>query len=95
MWKSYIKDKKIEWPEYKRLYIDEIQNNPQATQLLEILSSFVNDYEDKNKHIVQELKQQEKYHLIQKFDTITLLCHCKDETYCHRSIVKEMILRSS
>jgi len=96
LWKEYIKDKKIEWPEYKRRYIDEIQNNHQAIQLLQILSSFVNDYENKNKHIHQELKQQERYHhLIQKYDSITLLCHCKDETYCHRSIVKEMILKSS
>jgi uncharacterized protein YeaO (DUF488 family) len=57
LWKSYIKDKKIEWPEYKRRYIDEIQNNQQSTQLLQILSSFVNDYEGKNKHIHQEPKQ--------------------------------------
>ena len=56
LWKSYIKDKKIEWPEYKRRYIDEIQNNHQPTQLLKILSSFVNDYEDKNKHIQSRTK---------------------------------------
>ena len=54
LWKSYIKDKKIEWPEYKRRYIDEIKNNHQSIQLLQILSSFVNDYKDKNKHIHQE-----------------------------------------
>jgi uncharacterized protein YeaO (DUF488 family) len=91
LWKSYIKDKDIEWPEYKRQYIDEIKSNHQATQLLQILSSFVNGNEDGCRHIHQEQQSlPERFHLIQKYDTITLLCHCKDEKYCHRSIVKEM-----
>lgn len=23
--------------------------------------------------------------------TVTILCHCKDETHCHRSVIKQMI----
>jgi uncharacterized protein YeaO (DUF488 family) len=94
LWKSYIKDKEIELPEYKKRYSEEIKNNYQAIQLLQILSSFVNGNEDKYKHIQQEQQQQnlpERINLIQKYNTITLLCHCIDEMYCHRSIVKEMI----
>ena len=92
LWKSYIKDKKIQWPEYKRQYIEEIKSNHQATQLLQTLSPFARGHKDKNKHIQQELQNlPDIIHLIQKYDTITFLCHCKDEKYCHRSIVKEMI----
>ena len=92
LWKSYIKDKEIQWPEYKRRYIDEIKSNHQATQLLQILSSFVNGNEYGSRHIQQEQQNlPERILLIQKYDTITLLCHCKDAKYCHRSIVKEMV----
>jgi len=95
LWKSYIKDKKIGWPEYERQYIDEIKNNPESVNLLQIVSSFVNGNGDGSKYVQQEQEQQKRYDLIQKYDTLTLLCHCKDEKYCHRSIVKEMILKSS
>ena len=95
LWKSYIKDKKIGWPEYERQYIDEIKNNPESVNLLQIVSSFVNGNGDGSKYVQQEQEQQKRYDLIQKCDTLTLLCHCKDEKYCHRSIVKEMILKSS
>ena len=92
LWKSYIKDKEIEWPEYKRQYINEIKNNPESMHLLQILSSFINGNEGKNNHIQQEQQNlSERINLIQKYGTITLLCHCKDEIYCHRSIVKEII----
>jgi uncharacterized protein YeaO (DUF488 family) len=96
LWKDYIKDKKIEWPEYSRRYTNEIKNNPEAVQLLWILSVFVNDDEDRKKnHIQQVLKQgqgqQRMYDLIQKYEVVTLLCHCIDERHCHRSIVKKMI----
>jgi uncharacterized protein YeaO (DUF488 family) len=96
LWKDYIKDKKIEWPEYSRRYTNEIKNNPEAVQLLWILSLFVNDDEDRKKnHFQQVLKQeqgqQRMYDLIQKYDVVTLLCHCIDEKHCHRSIVKKMI----
>jgi len=95
LWKSYIKDKKIGWPEYERQYIDEIKNNPESVHLLQIVSSFVNGNGDGSKYVQQEQEQQKRYDLIQKCDTLTLLCYCKDEKYCHRSIVKEMILKSS
>jgi uncharacterized protein YeaO (DUF488 family) len=95
LWKSYIKDKKIGWLEYERQYIDEIKNNPESVNLLQIVSSFVNGNGDGSKYVQQEQEQQKRYDLIQKYDTLTLLCHCKDEKYCHRSIVKEMILKSS
>jgi uncharacterized protein YeaO (DUF488 family) len=95
LWKSYIKDKKIGWLEYERQYIDEIKNNPESVNLLQIVSSFVNGNGDGSKYVQQEQEQQKRYDLIQKCDTLTLLCHCKDEKYCHRSIVKEMILKSS
>lgn len=25
------------------------------------------------------------------YEVVTLLCHCRDERYCHRSLIKEMI----
>jgi uncharacterized protein YeaO (DUF488 family) len=92
LWKEYIKDKKIDWTEYSRRYIGEIKNNPEAIQLLRTLSFFVNDNEDrKNNHFQQEQEQERRYDLIQKYNVVTLLCHCIDEKHCHRSIVKKMI----
>jgi uncharacterized protein YeaO (DUF488 family) len=98
LWKEYVKDKKIDWSEYSRRYIEEIKNNSEAVQLLWILSFFVNGDEDEDReknHFQQVLKQgqgqQRMYDLIQKYDFVTLLCHCIDETHCHRSIVKKMI----
>ncbi|MGN6350406.1 MAG: DUF488 domain-containing protein [Candidatus Nitrosocosmicus sp.] len=90
LWKDYIKDKKIDWTEYSRRYIEEIKSNPQAIQLLQTLAFFVNDKEDRKLQEHQP-SQQLMYDLIQKHDTVTLLCHCKDEKFCHRSIVKDII----
>ena len=39
----------------------------------------------------QQQDQQNVYNLIQKYDTVTLLCHCKDEKLCHRSVVRDII----
>jgi uncharacterized protein YeaO (DUF488 family) len=92
LWKKYVKDKNIDWPEYSRLYIEEIKDNPKAIQLLQTLAFFINDRNNRNKpHLQLQQEQQEIYDLIQKHDTVTLLCHCKDEKFCHRSIVKDMI----
>jgi uncharacterized protein YeaO (DUF488 family) len=92
LWKEYIKDKKIDWTEYSRRYIGEIKNNPEAIQVLRTLSFFVNDNENrKNNHFQQEQEQERRYDLIQKYNVVTLLCHCIDEKHCHRSIVKKMI----
>jgi uncharacterized protein YeaO (DUF488 family) len=93
LWRAYIKDKKIDWPEYKRRYIQEIKNNPEAVQLLLILSSYINNNDDGDIQKYNNIQGQEKmYDIIQEYNTITFLCHCKDEKYCHRSIIKEMIL---
>ncbi|HEY5631926.1 MAG TPA: hypothetical protein VIR31_07335, partial [Nitrososphaeraceae archaeon] len=92
LWKKYVKDKDIDWPEYSILYIEEIKGNPQAIQLLQILSFFVNDRNHRKKpHIQLQQEQLKIYDLIQKHRTVTLLCHCKNEKLCHRSIVKDMI----
>jgi uncharacterized protein YeaO (DUF488 family) len=92
LWKKYVKDKNIDWSEYSRLYIEEIKDNPHAIQLLQIMSFFVNDVDDRKKSNTQLQQEQQKiYELIQKHETVTLLCHCKDEKFCHRSIVKDMI----
>ena len=93
LWRVYIKDKKIDWPEYKKRYIQEIKNNPEAVQLLQILSSYINNNDDGDIQKYYNIQGQEKmYDIIQEYNTITFLCHCKDEKYCHRSIIKEMIL---
>ncbi len=95
LWKEYLKDKTIDWPEYSRRYIYELKNNPEAIQLVGTLSSFIND-NDRRKHTQQPGPQKQKLYnphdLNHKYDVVTLLCHCIDETYCHRSIVKTMIL---
>jgi uncharacterized protein YeaO (DUF488 family) len=96
LWKEYVKDKKIDWSEYSRRYIEEIKENTPSIQLLQILSFFVNDDDDR-KHKHAKLQEQEKEHqqnmydLIRNYDTVTLLCHCKDEKFCHRYIVKDII----
>ena len=90
--KEYIKDKKIDWFEYKRRYIQEIKSNTEAVKLLQILSSFIRYNGDIKKfNNMQQLEK--KYDLIQEYNVVTFLCHCKDEKYCHRSIVKEIILK--
>ena len=37
---------------------------------------------------IEELAQKAKS------DTITLLCSCRDELHCHRTILKELVLKS-
>jgi uncharacterized protein YeaO (DUF488 family) len=92
LWKDYIKDKKIDWTEYSRRYIEEIKDNPQALKLLQTLAFIVNDRNHRKKPLGQLQQEQQKiFDLIQKHDTATLLCHCKDEKFCHRSIVKDII----
>jgi uncharacterized protein YeaO (DUF488 family) len=92
LWKKYVKDKDIDWSEYSRLYVEEIKDNPQAIQLLQTLTFFVNDKNHGKKPNTQLQQEQQKIHeLIQKHGTVTLLCHCKDEKFCHRSIVKDII----
>jgi uncharacterized protein YeaO (DUF488 family) len=92
LWKEYVKDKKIDWSEYSRRYIEEIRDNTQAMKLLQILSFLVNDSNHRKKPYTQfQQEQQMIYDLIQKHGTVTFLCHCKDEKFCHRSIVKGMV----
>jgi uncharacterized protein YeaO (DUF488 family) len=86
LWKEYIKDKRIEWPEYARQFVIEIRNNPKAVKALQTLATPVNTD-------IDELEKEKKdYHLATKYRVVTLLCHCRDERHCHRSILKEMIL---
>jgi len=40
-----------------------------------------------NPKAIQALKMLKSGH----YDVVTLLCHCPDERYCHRSLIKEMI----
>ena len=98
LWKEYLKDKKIDWDEYSRRYKLEILNNPLALKALDNLASL--DGTIINPHTIQEEHQQRRQPLSQranignilsKYDTVTLLCHCKDENHCHRSLVKQMV----
>lgn len=97
LWKEYIKDKKIDWPEYSRRYEIEIRNNPRAVKALHKLSSqsisripknIKNDADD---HYQDEQRLLNQDHSLTIFKVVTLLCHCRDEKYCHRSIVKGMV----
>lgn len=100
LWKEYFKDKKIDWDEYSRRYKTEILDNPQAINALHKLTSFnyiirpsinnKNGYD--NNDNLQD--RQRIFNLDQSMttcDTVTLLCHCRDEHHCHRSIVKELV----
>lgn len=92
LWKEYLKDKKIDWNEYSRRYKLETLNNPLAFKTLQNLASL--DRTIINPNINQEEQQQPKPQcsdILSKFDTVTLLCHCKDENHCHRSLVKHMV----
>lgn len=96
LWKEYIKDKKIDWPEYSRRYEIEIRNNPQAVKALHKLSSqsinriAKNSKEKSSSHYQEEQRLLEQDNSLTKFKVVTLLCHCRYEKYCHRSIVKDM-----
>jgi uncharacterized protein YeaO (DUF488 family) len=92
LWKEYLKDKKIDWDEYSRRYKLETLNNPLAFKTLQNLASL--DRTIINPNTNQEEQQQPKPQcsdILSKFDTVTLLCHCKDENHCHRSLVKHMV----
>jgi uncharacterized protein YeaO (DUF488 family) len=92
LWKEYLKDKKIDWDEYSRRYKLETLNNPLAFKTLQNLASL--DRTIINPNTNQEKQQQPKPQcsdILSKFDTVTLLCHCKDENHCHRSLVKHMV----
>ncbi len=95
LWKDYLKDKKIDWPEYSRRYKMEIKDNPQGVKALYKLSSKnINGIVENNKHNGNQQEQQKlcsQNNSMAKFKVATLLCHCKDERYCHRSIVKAMV----
>jgi uncharacterized protein YeaO (DUF488 family) len=95
LWRDYLKDKKIDWPEYSRRYKTEIKDNPQGVKALHKLSSkSINGIAKSNKHNGNQQEQQKLHsqdHPIIKSKVVTLLCHCKDEKYCHRSIVKSML----
>ena len=52
-------------------------------------SEYVGRYTDEIKNNPKAQKALEK---LSNYDgTVTLLCHCKDENLCHRSIVKQII----
>jgi uncharacterized protein YeaO (DUF488 family) len=93
LWKEYLKDKKIDWDEYSRKYKLETLNNPLAFKALQNLASL--DRTIVNPNTNQEEQQQQPKpqcsDILSKFDTVTLLCHCKDENHCHRSLVKHMV----
>ena len=98
LWKEYLKDKKIDWDEYSRRYKLEILNNPLALKALDNLASL--DKTIINPHTIQEEQRRRRQPLSQranignilsKYDTVTLLCHCKDENHCHRSLVRQMV----
>ena len=51
-------------------------------------SEYVRQYTDE---IRNNPKAQKALEILSNYDgTVTLLCHCKDENLCHRSIVKQM-----
>ena len=90
LWKEYLKDKKIDWDEYSHRYKLEILNNPLALKALHNLAS-------PDKTIISPDTNQDKQppsqrtNLLSKYNAVTLLCHCKDESHCHRFLVKNMI----
>ena len=92
LWKEYLKDKKIDWDEYSRRYKLETLNNPLALKALQNLASL--DRTTISPDTNQEEQQQpppQRSDILSKYDTVTLLCHCKDENHCHRSLVKQMV----
>jgi uncharacterized protein YeaO (DUF488 family) len=97
LWKEYLKDKKIDWDEYSRRYKVEILNNPLALKALRNLAllhrTIINPLTNQEEHEQQQslLQLYDKYDIPSKYDTVTLLCHCKDGNHCHRSLVKHMM----
>ena len=84
LWKEYLKEKKIDWNEYSRRYKLEILNNPVALKALRNLASLNPDTEHKEEFSLQSSD------MLLKLNTVTLLCHCKDENHCHRLLVKQI-----
>jgi uncharacterized protein YeaO (DUF488 family) len=64
---AFVTYKKIDWPEYKKRFYIEMENNPKSQNALDYLSNYDGGI-------------------------VTLLCHCKDENFCHRILVKDTIL---
>lgn len=93
LWKEYLKDKKIDWDEYSRRYKSEILNNPLGLKALQNLASFGKTINNQDISQEEQLRQPpvQSSRILSKYDTITLLCHCKDESHCHRSLVKRMV----
>ena len=90
LWKEYLKDKKIDWDEYSRRYKLEIQNNPSALKALYDLASLGRPNFNPDTNQKEQLDSQYS-DILSKYDTVTLLCHCKDENHCHRYLVKQMV----
>ena len=92
LWKEYLKDKKIDWDEYSRRYKLETLNNPLAFKTLQNLASLDRTTISLDSHQEEHEKPPlQRSDILSKFDTVTLLCHCKDENHCHRSLVKQMV----
>ena len=94
LWKEYLKDKEIDWDEYSRRYKLEILNNPLAVKALHNLTSLdrtINPYTNREGQQQPIPKHSHICNILSKYDTVTLLCHCKDENHCHRFLVKHMV----
>jgi uncharacterized protein YeaO (DUF488 family) len=92
LWKEYLKDKKIDWEEYSRRYKLETLNNPLAFKALQNLASLDRTTISLDSHQEEHKKPPlQRSDILSKFDTVTLLCHCKDENHCHRFLVKQMV----
>jgi len=90
LWKAYLKEKKIDWDEYSHRYKLEIRNNPLALKALYNLASLGGPI------VNPDTNQKEQFvalspEILSRYDTVTLLCHCKDENHCHRFLVKQMV----
>jgi hypothetical protein len=75
------------------MYILEILNNPLAKALDNLASLDRTNNSDTN-HEGQHQQQQppsQRPDILLKYDTVTLLCHCKDENHCHRFLVKRVM----
>ena len=91
LWKEYLKDKKIDWDEYSRRYKREILNNPLALRALHNLASLDRTNNLVNNQLKLQKPASQYPDILSNYDTATLLCHCKDESHCHRFLVKQMV----
>jgi uncharacterized protein DUF488 len=66
----------LSWTDYERRFISEMRNNPKAMELIRWLSSFERNDNNNNNNN----------------ETVTLICFCPKEEFCHRSLVKRMAL---